>query len=61
MLEYKVAQFYPEVAQNVAKTLFLLKVTFFIIAQKVDKYLGHFCSKICAKCLSKVAQSGHTA
>ena len=36
-------------------------MTFFIIAQKVVKYLGYFWKKIiCDKDLSKVAQTGHT-
>ena len=36
-------------------------MTFFIIAQKVVKYLGYFWKKIiCNKDLSKVAQTGHT-
>ena len=37
-----------------------LKVTqFFLIAQKVAKYLGYFYKKIWCKELSKIAQSGH--
>ena len=61
MLEYKLAQFYSKVAQKVAQLVFLLNVTFSIIAQKDVKYFGSFCRKICGKDLSKVAQSGHTA
>ena len=45
---------------KVAKTVFVTKFTFFKIAIKVTKYLGHFCTKICHQGLSKVAQSGHT-
>ena len=33
---------------------------FFILAQKVTKYLGKFCKEICCKEISKLAQSGHT-
>ena len=43
------------------KQFFSLKVSFFIIAQKVGKHLGYFCTKICCKDRSKVPQSGHTA
>jgi len=60
MMEKKVAQFYSKVAQKVA-SVFLFKVTFFIIAQKVGKYLGYFCKKLCRQYRLKVAQCGHTA
>ena len=32
----------------------------FKIAQKVAKFLGYFCMKICHQDPSKIAQSGHT-
>ena len=30
------------------------------MAQKVTKYFGYFCMKICRQELLKIAQSGHT-
>ena len=31
------------------------------MAQKVSRFLGYYCRKICHQGLSKIAQSGHTA
>ena len=52
---------WPNFTQKWPNLFFSLKVTLFIIAQKVGKYLGYFCKKICCQDRSKVAQSGHTA
>ena len=47
-----------KVAQIVATASSSYKLMFFIIAQKVTKYLGYL--KNCYQELSKIAQSGHT-
>ena len=54
MLEQKVAQIVPKVAQ------ILLRSYVFKIAQKVTKYLVRFWEKIYYQELFKNAQSGHT-
>ena len=48
-------------ALEVAQSSFNLKVTVLKRAQKVAKYFGFFCMKICHVQLSNVAQSGPTA
>ena len=40
---------------------FYFIMMFIKIAQNVNLYLGHFCTKICCQELTKIAQSGHTA
>ena len=61
MLVSKLTPNFPVLAQIVTKVAFYYTVTYFKIAQKVSKYLGHFNEKICFQELSKMAQSGHTA
>ena len=51
---------FETIAQKGAKEALNQTVMFFIIAQKVTKYLDYFCKKICFKELSKNNQSGHS-
>ena len=55
----KVAKINPKVVQK--EQQFLSKVMSFCKSQKVSKYLGHFCEKICDQELQIIAQSGHIA
>ena len=56
MLESKLTQHFIKLAPEVTEVAFYYKVTYFKIAQKVSKYLGHFNEKICCQELSKIAQ-----
>ena len=60
MLVSKLTPNFPVLAQIVTKVAFYYIVTYFKIAQKVSKYLGHVDEKICCKELSKIAQFSHT-
>ena len=60
MLTLKVAQIYPNVDPKSSLNRVYFKVMSFLKAQKVTKYLGYFCNKICYQELLKIAQSGHT-
>ena len=58
-VKIKVAQIYPNVDPNSSHSRVCFKVMSFLKAQKVTKYLGYFCKKICYQELLKIAQSGH--
>ena len=60
ILVSKLTPNFPVLAQIVTKVAFYYIVTYFKIAQKVSKYLGHVDEKICCKELSKIAQFSHT-
>ena len=57
----KISPNFLKLATKVTKVAFYYKVTYFKIAEKVSKYLGHFNDQICCLELSKIAQSGHNA
>ena len=59
MLENKVAQQFPNVAEIIS-TAVLHKLTSYKIAQKSPILLGVRFKQICWQKLSKIAQSGHT-
>ena len=47
MLESKLTQNFIKLAPEVTEVAFYYKVTYFKIAQKVSKYLGHFNENNC--------------
>ena len=57
----QVAQVFPKVDQKVAPAVFTETLCFQNSPQKITKYFGYFCAKICCQELSKMAHSGHTA
>ena len=44
-----------------ATAIFTWRVVYFKFAQKVKKYFGYYCKKICSLEIKKITQSGHTA
>ena len=57
----KVAKYFANLTQRVAKAVFTWKESVFKNSQKVNKHLGYFCLKGYNPDIPKLAQSGHTA
>ena len=60
MFKEKVAQIFLNLTQFSNSSRFCFNVMFFKIGQKLTKYLGYFCKKICHQEFSIITQSGHT-